>query len=299
MLKNNRNYRIKFEVGELKDLYTRVPTATVEIAYPLTIDFDITRGVYTKVNTMQAQIRGLGETTRTLIYKDRYDFKKYVNMEFYAGYGEVMPLIFKGDFKECYSHRKSGGTEFVTEVTAWDGGFAIQNGTSAVTFDKGTDPSTVLTYLAGDLPNVTLGAIQTPTVAKTQRGNTFLGRTWDLLDTITDGNLFIDNETIHFLNDDGVIGGDLYLIDSTTGLLGSPRRADTRLEVDLLFEPQLKIGQLVALNSLTLPYLNQTYKVLGLRHNGVISGAINGGLVTTVTLYLGTGLFTFVGGPTP
>ena len=67
-------------------------------------------------------------------------------------------------------------------------------------------------------------------------------------------------------------------------MLGRPKRAGTYVVCDMIFEPQLHAGQAISLLSDSLPWENQTYQIVNVRHKGVISPRICDKLITTVTL---------------
>jgi len=68
-------------------------------------------------------------------------------------------------------------------------------------------------------------------------------------------------------------------------LLGTPKKSQNRIIVEILFEPAITVGQQVELQSRTLPNeFNQSYKVLGIEHYGTISGAKGGKLKTVLSL---------------
>ena len=81
-----------------------------------------------------------------------------------------------------------------------------------------------------------------------------------------------------------IIVGEIPVISSATGLLGSPRRGNATLEFDMIFEPRLTIYQLVRLDSTTQPLYNRNWKVMGIEHQGTISPRISGDALTKVTL---------------
>jgi len=63
---------------------------------------------------------------------------------------------------------------------------------------------------------------------------------------------------------------------------------------EMLFEPRLKIGQVVELVSRDYPSLNQLYKVIGIQHSGTISDAVGGKCKTTVRMLYGIQNLTLV-----
>lgn len=298
MEKFGRTYQIVFRIGKLKQVgaYDEAQIEEeVVVEYPLTADFAISRSVYSQVNTAFVTIYGLAQLTREKLYKDRYDTIKYIEMEIYGGYETFTAQMFKGTIKECQSFKESGATEYQTVIEAWDGGIAIYNGEDNNSFNANTPLPSILETLCQNMPNVLIGAMS-PDFAdvSTLRPVMFSKKTYDDLTYLTDGNMFIDSEYVYFLKDRDVIEGEVNSIDIDSGLLGSPQRRDTNLTVNIVFDPRFILGQQVALISQDLPYLNGVYKILGVNHEGTISGAKCGSMITTLDLFIGTELFRMV-----
>lgn len=309
MQKFDRNYKLTFQIGEIQrhqigvdvtgapryqyDYDKQVYSEEIEIDYPLTCNFSIKRDTYSQVNTGHFQILGLKETTRTKLYKDRDNVTKFVRVQFNAGYGDNLSLCFSGTVKECYSTKDSGATEFRTDIEAWDGGFGIYWGHTDRTLGRYVKSTDILNILTSDFKSLQIGGISDKIkVNETLRDKHFIGKTWDCLRDFVNGNMFIDNEKIYFMmTDTDVRQGELMELDVDSGLLSSPKRRDTVIEVELLFEPRVVVGQQIVLTSQSVPYLNGTYKILGIEHNGTISGAVGGRLTTKLSLFLGTKVF--------
>jgi hypothetical protein len=68
--------------------------------------------------------------------------------------------------------------------------------------------------------------------------------------------------------------------------------------IDMIFEPTIRLGSLVQINSTTFKWINAQYKVIGITHKGIFSGTKEGKLITTLKLWIGnllTQTFTQVG----
>lgn len=296
MQKFSRVYRIDFEIGNLIKVgaYDKpVLLDTLSVEYPLTAQFNISRTMSSAVNTAFVQIYGLSPLTREKIYKDRYDVTRYIKMEIYAGYENGMSLVFSGYIKECQSTRKSGATEFITQIDAWDGGLGMYLGEDNNTYPSGTAYQQILADLSSNMFGVNVGKISDNlSIEKPLRSITFNGKTYEDLRTYTKDNLFIDNGTINFIDTETeVIDGNIGVISVDSGLLGTPERRNTNIIVEMIFEPSIVLGQELELVSQKLPYLNQTYKVLGVSHDGIISGAKGGSMITRLELFVGTQSF--------
>ena len=285
MRKFNRNYKIVFEVGYRKDLLEYVPQQTIEVQYPFTLKFDVNRGVWSDANTGNFQIYNLGYDVQALLWKDRFDQTKYVTMWLYAGYENIMPLIFMGDVQECTSYRN--GVDFITDSQATDGGYLFQYGFVNKTFSKDTDFKFLIQELLAGVPTCKVGYITSNVKQMRKRGRTFIGQTMKLLEAYNFDKVFVDNGELHILGENDVIPGQLMVLNADSGMIGTPRRSETTLNVDTIFEPQLVVAQAINLQSKIYPFLNQNYQIIGLRHYGTISPDECGNLYTSVSLSLG------------
>jgi hypothetical protein len=272
---------------------------TVIITLPFSMQFNIARRLMSSANTAKITLYNLARDTREKLYKDKHTTAIYKGIELRAGYSPIkaaydskeylrevasLPLIFKGNIKQAYSERR--GTDYITAIEAYDGGFAFINSYTKASFMAGTPVNQILDGLIKTLPAVNKGAIGDFSNAA-PRGNAYEGTTTKLLSDLTGGRFFIDNEKAYCLQDNECIAGNIAVITSESGLLGSPRREETFLEFDILFEPRILIGQVVELRSETETQFNGLRKVIGFTHKGMISETVNGQCITSVSLYYG------------
>ena len=168
-MKLNRNFRLLIET---------INKEIIEIKSPFTIQFDIERTSASSVNQMNLRIFNLSQKTRNLLFKERYlilddSTKKYYrHVILQAGYGELS-TIFKGNILECYSYRQ--GSEIITYLNCHDGGYAISNSYSSVTFDKSETYSSIFEKLAADLVGIKKGKIGEIN-GEPKRGSVFNGK---------------------------------------------------------------------------------------------------------------------------
>jgi len=274
-------------------LVDTVNDTTIEIKPPLTLEFNCKRNNLATANTASFKIYNLKEVTRNSIYKDKYNTLIYRKVELKAGYKEDSPIIFRGNILQAFSYRS--GVNIITEITAYDGGFAISNSISAISVEKEEPQENVLATLVNDLRNVQGSRIGTFTRNST-RGRVLFGNTADLLVNETNDNFFIDNEKAYLLNRNEVIESGISIINAQSGLLESPRRSETQIIFKMLFEPQLQVSQIIELQSVINSILNGQYKVIGFEHIGTISEAVGGKCETNVSLWLGSEPLTIIGG---
>lgn len=278
MSKMQRKYSLNVETsdGEI-----------ITIKDPLTLEFSVSRNILASANTGEFRIYNLGSLTRNRIYKSKYHTDVFRRVELRAGYDEEPPVIFTGNILEAMSFKEERSVNYYTDISGYDGGFDMVNSFSSFALAAGATKQQVIDRLVKDLSNTEKGKFS-DFEGSHSRGRSVLGNTLKIISKETDNSAYIDNGVINALLDNDCILGDIEEISSQTGLLGSPKRADTNLIVDMIFEPRIKVGQIVKLNSQTEKNFNGTYKVIGITHTGTISGAVGGKCATEVSLYYGT-----------
>lgn len=296
MIKFHRNYKATFEIYDVTDVTEKKLEKVVTIENPITCHIHIDMDVAGQASLALFQFINLDKDTRAYLWKDLYPRTakeiKYIKMSFEAGYGYpddktgkfVQTLIYKGIVNSCYSQKAEGSTEWVTQVQAAPADiyeYAFVNSTLM----KGTSIEYVINHLLESAENTSIGYL-TSEIPPLARNKTFVGQIMDLLNREYGGyEIFVDRGLFNILGENDVIPGEIMVITDGSGLLGSPRRAAQFVEVDMLFEPQLKIGQAVTIDSKLMPQYNQLYKVIAISHQGVISERECGKLITKVTLW--------------
>lgn len=291
--KFGRNYYLNIQTNVLG-------SPNIEIAPPFTIEFDVTRDILGSLNHANIKIYNLSPNTRNLLLKDYNNFSNNRTIYLQAGYGSAtnLPTIFYGCVFQAYSRRV--GTDFLTEITAQSGGYNPKDVFySGAPFAAGTSDAVVIRALAtnlaalaglnvgfiGNFPNKSI-RMRVPTKPIIEE-----------LREMTGGGLFIDQNFINCLNNGESIPKAVTLIDSSTGLLETPSREQSRMTVPILFTPEIVPGQLINLQSSTVetknnfsPYVNSysgIAKVNSVHHMGMISEAVCGSLTTELGIILG------------
>lgn len=270
----------------------------ITIANPFTLTLSIQRKALASMNTGNFQIYNLNPTTRGLLYKDYTDLLCMRRITVKAGYLSIgnLSTIFDGNIMWCTSYRKQGTTNFITEINAYDYGFATVNAFTSYNFNGITSKNQIVRQMVNDVcamgpsgQRVTPGYIHNFVDNNgnpiTEYYRTVSNNSWQQLQYETGNTCYIDNGQLNILQDNEYFSGTTTQISADTGLLGSPMRSDTYVVCEMLFEPSLLIGQQITLASITEPQFNGQYKVVGINHTGVISDAIGGKLQTTVSLF--------------
>lgn len=301
MEKFNRTYSIEFSFGEYKNGNLTMSGEKITVGYPLSTDFSISRSVYNVMNIAILTIYGLDKTKRKLLAKDKVDYSKYIRMDIKAGYNGNEWLIYRGAIQECFSYRDGGDAEFRTYIESADAAMDLLLTQKSASFKDGTDAATILNNLGSSLIDLHIGAISDYIkFSIPKRGKIETGTVLNLLSNIgtvataygKEKTMSIDLGVINFLrqNEDVIKKLGILKVDDSTGLLGTPRRRDTLFSATMLFEPAANLNQVCLFESKALEIAG-TYKIMGVHHNGTISGAKCGTMVTTLDLFLGMGKF--------
>jgi hypothetical protein len=264
--------------------------STITFTLPFTIEFDITRTTLGSTNVCQVRIYNLNEKTRKSIAFNAFNqggVPRRILLK--GGYGIQRSTIFSGNIHAAWSVRE--GTNFITQIECFDGGFGFVNGDVNLSFTAGTPLKTVIEELIANVPDVTVGAIGNFNTVLT-RGNTYSGNPAQLLYEITGGAFYVDAGKAYALKSDEYLTDDLldssnstFEINDSTGLLNTPVLEQNTARFEMLFEPGLNLGRRANVNSLTNPFLNGSYKITSVKHRGMISPAVAGKVTTIAEFY--------------
>jgi hypothetical protein len=304
----------QYKFGRNYILYVGLEDGTIlNISPPFTIEFNIIRKNLGSLNTCQIRIYNLSPRNRNLIRYDMSDYSTVRKIEFYAGYGMNLPLIFIGNISQAWSIRE--GVDFITTIESYDGGDGLINGiiSGTATFAAGTTLQNMYKILMSYMPNTTFGAIgpsfiysdpDTKTKLLTNtRATSYTGNAGEVLRNITGGAFFIDLGKTYILGDNECINGSVAVVNSQSGLLNTPLRENSIVTVDMIFEPGIVLSQYIQLESSTFPQLNSNatnqsfnfatnsdnvngyYKITSLIHRGMISESVCGDVITTLEFF--------------
>lgn len=273
---------------------------------PLTLEVNVTRAAFNSLADGVFRIYNLNEATRKDIYQDWYDQGNYRQITLRAGYRswttvygppdpqglqnlQSLPLIFQGNITKAYSQRE--GSSWVTTVNGWDGGYATTQGDANAPLAAGVSLfEQFQTLIAAMGDTVSVGYIDPALQSVSLRGVSLVGSPWNKITQLARSiyaTAFIDLEKVYVVAVGNIIPdvtGGLQIISPSTGLLDTPMKQNTQVSFDLIFEPRLKIGQQIILQSIETVN-NGTYAVVGLDHTGMISDAVGGDMRTRVYCY--------------
>lgn len=261
----------------------------------LTVEFDVVRQNIPSSQTATFRIYNLSEALRNRLYKDRFNTTEFRAIQFFAGYESFKPpMLFNGTILTAYSERESGSTNIITIIEAYDGAYAMQNSFSSLSFAGGQTFADALNALSKDLVGVAGAPIIGNFPGQFKRGSVYSGNTWNYIMQLSNGLAAIDNGQVKILQLNETLQAEIPLITAESGLLGSPKRSNTLLEFEMLFEPRITLLQILQLQSRVNSLFNGAYKVMGFAHSGTISPTVAGDARTSVSLWRGLTPFTTI-----
>lgn len=278
MLKFGRTYRLEIE-GEDGEIVT--------IRNPFTLDFYVQRANLASLGTGTFIVKNLAEITRNKIYWDAYKGPVYPSVKLYAGYGTEQSLVFDGTIKESSSCREEGSVDFVTKVDGFMGTVGTQSAFLSQSMAGPVSQIQVIDAIIKNLSPLKVGYVSTGFKTVYPRGRSLCDYAWNLLQKETGSRCFVDNGRIYCMREGDVLPYEVFVITAASGLLGAPKRFKTFVTAEILFEPNLKVGQRVELRSMDNSYLNNIYTVTGIEHFGTISDSVGGKLKTRVSMFIG------------
>lgn len=276
-LKFNRNYELSIQSNSDSNKF-------IQIQNPFTIEFSIVKNTLASANTASYTVYNLSREVVSDIHKDQYEFDLLKNIKFRAGYGDSLTEISNTDAISIYTSKQKNN--IVTKLECYDGGHASVNATTDLKFDKGTPKKKIVRDILETLrpSGISVGAIGS-IEGSIKRGNSYSGNSADILDEITGGGFFMDNGKAYVMGDSEYRADrNPFVINSGSGLIGSPTKENTFVKLEILFEPNIVIGQEVIVESTTTEIYNAAYKVISLTHAGTISEGVSGEVTTTLGL---------------
>lgn len=248
----NRSYKLDIQVG----------SENLEFKPPLKVQFDVTKSIYGQLNKMSLTLYNLNENNRKKLVKDPED-SVVIPISLSVGYVDKIEKIFKGTIFEASSERS--GTDFVTTIESIDGGHDMfASYTSQTVIGKDNSVKTILESFS----RIKKGKITEQN--KLIRPKVLVGNSIKLLEEQLneDETFFIDDERLYIITDKEVLGELIPVVNSDTGLINQPQRANKIVSFDTMLNPSIKIGGRVDLQSKTALHLVGIYKIETITYKG-------------------------------
>jgi len=232
----------------------------------LRISFEVVKTRFSNAHTCKLSIYNLSETKRNEIkngfteeFSDADDpATKYTynSIALYAGYGENVPLLFKGDITNINNIRI--GVDWITEVYAADGIKALQTSKINKSFVKGSSPESLFKELVNSMPGIAQGSLDgiLECIKKKRsilKSIIMSGSVRKFLDELAENCLF------DYQVNDGVLDTQPrsvqtividYTINQAHGMIGSPTITEVGAIVTTLLRPDFKVNKFFKIDAI-------------------------------------------------
>lgn len=286
----------------------------IDIGFPLTIDFTVTHNLQASANSVQVSLYGLSYTNRSELVLNQYNLAQLYPLTLRAGYASQQPLgllsstnslpiIFDGFAHTAYTERN--GSELITRISGIDNGDLV-TGKPAGTFDGGSNScvipadtslveavSMMSKHLTGNVGFNPKNFKITPPAKSPFVGKPTpcVGSVWGSIQDLINGSLpvgthvYVDSNQLYVVGQNDTLSpNNLGVLSASSGLLGIPKYTGSTIMCSCIFEPALKIGSYITLDSRSNKAANGLRKIVAYTHHGTISGAESGELTSDIEL---------------
>jgi hypothetical protein len=244
--------------------------------------FHVARGDYQTPNSCDLRIYNLSTATQNLIAG-----KEFTQISIKAGYPGNFGLIFQGSIKQFRKGRLDQKDSYV-DITAADGDEAYHYATISATVPAGTKPGSIaeLIFNAMKVHGITKGYQPAFPQNGCIRGKVLYGMARDVARDFAwaqNCKWSIQDGQLTFIPFTSYVPGEVPVISPTTGLIGVPEQTQAGLNVRVLLNPNMKVGQTIKLDSTAINQLRFGLDIASQKTNGPL--ATSAGKVNADGLY--------------
>lgn len=206
----------------------------------LRIKFAIKKADAQSPNTAEIRVYNVSEETANRIRKE------FSSITLQAGYESNYGVIFAGNLKQVRFGRENG-TDTYLDIAAADGDNAYNFAVVNTTLAAGAKQSDQINAAAGSMSGkgVQKGHIDDTGSAKLPRGKVMYGMARDYLRqsaAASNTSWSIQDGKIQFVSLTGVLPNQAVVLNSKTGLVGTPEQTNDGIKARCLLNPMLKVG---------------------------------------------------------
>lgn len=206
------------------------------------------------------------------VYNVDLNLAQFIKNEFtkvvlQAGYTGNYGGIFKGNIKQVILGRESATDTFI-DIIAGDGDQAYNFAVVNTTLSKGSSQSDQLNAAVDSMkPNgVTMGYTGTMPTQQLPRGKVMYGNARKYIRNIADSSDFgwsIQDEQVNFIKQSTYLPGDVVVLTSKTGLIGTPQQTNEGVNCKCLLNPFIKIAGRIQIDNRSVEALKINLSVPG------------------------------------
>jgi hypothetical protein len=212
------------------------------------VKFYVQRGDLQTPNSADVRIYNLNPQTAQKI-----SGAEFTQLVIQGGYEGNFGLLFRGQIKQTPRRGRESAKDSYVDITAADGDSAYNFSTTAISLKaEHTAPKDVVQTLIKGMGGIPAGYIPQLSSNALPRGQVYFGLTRDCLRKFARDNdctWSIQDGQIVFIPQTAYRPGEIPLITPQTGLIGVPEQTQNGLQVRVLVNPAIKIGQCIKLDS--------------------------------------------------
>lgn len=214
------------------------------------VTFVVRRGDIQTPNSLDARIYNLSANTMRRITNE------FTRVVLQAGYEGNFGLIFDGTIKQSRIGRESATDSYI-DITAADGDEAYNFSTLALSLAAGAKPADSVQGFLQVMAKagVTQGYQPEFSSSGSVRGRVHYGLARDELREFCENNnctWSIQDGKLTFVPLTAYIPGEIPVISAATGMIGVPEQTANGIQVRVLLNPAIKIGQRIKLDNATI-----------------------------------------------
>lgn len=208
----------------------------------LHVKFSVKRTDNMTPNTADIYVYNLSDQVARQI---QADFKKVILQ---AGYEGNYGVIFQGNIKQVIISRESGTDTFIN-IQAGDGDQSYNFAVVSQTIAPGATQQQQVTAAINAMSNnggVTAGNATVPSATSLPRGKVMHGSSKNYLkNSAQNTNMAwsIQDEKVTFVPKKSFLPGEIVVITSATGMIGTPQQTNIGVNVKCLLNPTLQVGK--------------------------------------------------------
>lgn len=263
----------------------------------LALGFDIIRDTDRLPNSGMFSVYNLSESDRNLLHKSApvkaydygketdYSLKDYRSIVLSVNKDKKESIIFKGTITECHSLKQDA--DWITKIKCGDGSFANKFSKMDVTIDPKNN--NIKSEIDKEAKKWKMSAVFKGEPNIHYKLTNFRSLV-EILDFAYPNNWFIDCEKINCfgkdnLGKDSKLSSAAYII-SDRQITESPKSIKKYLRMEIVFMPELKLGQIINLDNNADKSYNGEWELAGIEHRGELGNGTSGIAITDIICVL-------------
>lgn len=228
----------------------------------LRIKFSVKRSDDMSPNSADIRVYNLNSDTANDLYN-----KEYTKVVLQAGYLSNFGVIFQGNIIQVIVGRESS-TDTYVDILAGDGDQAYNYSIVNTTLAAGSSQMDQLAAATSAMKKHDVSAGYTSVIIPKvlPRAKVMYGNARDHIRSLADSNGFgwsIQNGKINFLKQTTYLPGEIVVLTSKTGVIGTPQQTNEGVNLTCLINPTIKVSGLVRLDNASINQLKLNLQIPG------------------------------------